>query len=93
VWRLNPHAYRHLAPLGKFVGIPFLVLSALLALTAVGWFKRRFWGWLLAVAVIATQVLGDVVRIASGLDVRQKKRMNVGIVRSAASGTRIIAIR
>ena len=66
IWRLNPSAYQHLAPLGKFVGIPFLVLSALLAVAALGWFKRRYWGWLLAVAVIATQILGDAANLFLG---------------------------
>lgn len=57
---------QHLAPLGKSVGIPFLVLSALLAVATLGWFKRRYWGWLLAVAVIATQVLGDAANLFLG---------------------------
>ena len=66
IWRLNPSAYQHLAPLGKLVGIPFLILSALLGIAAVCWFQRRLWGWRLAVAIIATQVLGDAVNLALG---------------------------
>jgi hypothetical protein len=27
------------------VGIPFLILGIHLATAAVGWFKRRLWGW------------------------------------------------
>ncbi len=37
-----------------------------LAFTGMGWFKRRLWGWALAVAVIATQVLGGAVNIFMG---------------------------
>ena len=66
LWRLNPVAHHRLAPLGKAVGIPFLGLSALLAFAAVGWFKRRFWGWLLAVGIIAAQLTGDVVNLLLG---------------------------
>jgi len=66
IWLLNPFAYQRLAPLGKLVGIPFLVLSGLLALAAVGWFKRRLWGWSLTVAIIATQLLGDAVNLVFG---------------------------
>ena len=66
MWRLNPLAYQRLAPFGKLVGIPFLVPSALLALAAVGWFKRRRWAWWLTVALIATQVLGDAVNLLQG---------------------------
>ena len=66
MWRLNPLAYHRLAPFGKLVGIPFLVLSALLALAAASWFKRLQWGWWLTVAIIATQVLGDAVNLFLG---------------------------
>lgn len=37
-----------------------------LAAGAIGWFKRQRWGWGLALAVIATQVLGDLVNIFMG---------------------------
>jgi hypothetical protein len=66
MWTLNPRAYRELAPFGKIAGILFLLLGATLAFAGVGWFKRRLWGWQLAVVVIATQVLGDVINIFLG---------------------------
>ncbi|HUJ32045.1 MAG TPA: hypothetical protein VLY23_12245 [Candidatus Acidoferrum sp.] len=66
VWRLNPRAHQDLAPLGKLVGIPFLLLAVTLAIASAGWFRRRRWGWWLAVAVIATQLLGDLVNTLSG---------------------------
>jgi hypothetical protein len=66
VWVLNPRAYRELAPYGKVVGFPFLLLGATLAIASLGWFKRRLWGWRLAVIVIGTQVSGDLVNIFLG---------------------------
>jgi hypothetical protein len=66
VWKLNPAAYRQLSRLGDAVGIFFLVLGAALAIAGIGWFKRRLWGWRLAVLIIATQVLGDVVNCVRG---------------------------
>jgi hypothetical protein len=66
MWLLNPPAYRRLAPLGKTIGVPFLVLGAALAAAGVGWFGRRTWGWRLAVFLIATQVLGDLINILIG---------------------------
>lgn len=66
MWALNPRAYNQLAPLGKPVGLVFLSLAAALALAAAGWLKRRRWGWRLAVAIIGTQVLGDLVSIFYG---------------------------
>jgi hypothetical protein len=66
MWTLNPSAYQHLAPLGKTVGIPFLLLGAILALAGVLWFRRNLWGWRLAVAVMATQLLGDLLSALRG---------------------------
>lgn len=70
MWVLNAPAYRQLAPFGKTVGAPFLVLSAALVAAGIGWFGRRLWGWRLAVVIIATQVLGDLISICLGHFVR-----------------------
>jgi len=66
VWSLNPRAYRELAPFGKMAGVGFALLAATLALAAVGWFHRRSWGWRLAVALIAVQVLGNLFNLFRG---------------------------
>lgn len=66
LWALNPTAHKQLATFARPAGILFLVLAATLALAGTGWFKRRLWGWRLAVAVIATQVLGDLVNCFRG---------------------------
>ena len=66
LWTFNPTAYKQLAPLGRIVGMLFLVLGAALTTAAIGWFRRRLWGWRLAVVIISTQVLGDVVNCVRG---------------------------
>jgi hypothetical protein len=63
MWELNPRAYAELAPLGRVVGIPFVLLGVTLAVAGAGWLKRRRWGWWLTVAIVATQVLGNLVNI------------------------------
>jgi hypothetical protein len=70
MWTLNAPAYKQLSPFGKTVGIPFLVLSASLAAAGWRWFGRRLWGWRLAVVIIATQVVGDLMSIFTGHFVR-----------------------
>jgi len=60
MWRLNRDAYQKLAPLGAVVGIAFVLLSGMLAAAGIGWFRRRRWGWVLTVIIIATQLLGGV---------------------------------
>lgn len=66
VWTLNPAAYRQLTPFGAAAGVLFLLLCTALATAGIGWFRRRRWGWRLTVAIIATQVLGDVVNCIRG---------------------------
>lgn len=63
IWRLNPRAYKELVPFGKAVGVPFLLLGFTLAVASIGWFKKHLWGWGLAVVIIATQVLGNLVNL------------------------------
>ena len=66
IWIANPTAYAQLQPLGWKVGILFLALSVALVAAGVGWFQRRAWGWKLAVAIITTQVLGDLINLLRG---------------------------
>jgi hypothetical protein len=70
IWAVNPRAYSELAPYGKTIGIPFLLLSLTLAVAGVGWLNRRIWGWRLAVAIIATQVVGNFLNALMGDVVR-----------------------
>jgi hypothetical protein len=65
-WTLNPTAYKQLVPLGSKVGILFLLLAVTLVTAGIGWFRRRLWGWRLAVVIIAIQVLGAVVNCVRG---------------------------
>ncbi len=37
-----------------------------MAVAGTAWFKRRVWGWRLAVAIIATQAFGDLVNAFMG---------------------------
>jgi hypothetical protein len=66
VWALNPHAYKQLAPFGRGMGIPLILLGLALTVAGMGWFKRFLWAWRLAVAIIAIQVVGNFVNIFLG---------------------------
>jgi hypothetical protein len=70
MWMLNSAAYQQLVPFGAMAGLLFLLLGAALAVAGTGWFKRRLWGWRLAVFIIFTQVLGDLVNVLRGDAVR-----------------------
>ena len=66
MWQLNPEAGEQLRHLGGWIGIAFLGLGAAMIAAAIGWIKRRFWGWALAVLIITSQVLGDFVNALRG---------------------------
>lgn len=89
MWSLNPQAYRQMAPLGQSVGIAFLLLAASLAIAALGWFRRRFWGWLMAVAILTTQLLGDGVNLLRG----DYFRGAIGVLLAAALLFYIVRLR
>lgn len=80
MWTLNPHAYKQLTLLGRSVGILFLVLSVGLGAAGIGWFRRRKWGWVLAVTIISIHILGDLVNALRG----QVIQGSVGIVLAGA---------
>jgi hypothetical protein len=80
IWRLNPEAGEQLRQLGRGIGIAFLGLGAAMVAAAIGWIKRRFWGWALAVIIIASQVLGDLVNALRG----EFLKGAVGVVIAAA---------
>ena len=66
LWSLNPVAHEAFVPFGNSIGLLFYVLSIVLVISAVGWFKHRIWGWQLTVAIISTQVIGDFVNLIRG---------------------------
>jgi hypothetical protein len=65
-WVLNPRGHAGLIALGRWPGFLFPVLGLVLAAAGIGWLKRRFWGWTLAVLLIGGNALGDAIRMVSG---------------------------
>ena len=66
LWRLNKPAHVKLLAFGKGAGIGFAVLAACLCAVAIGWFRRRYWGWGLGMAIIAINAAGDLANLAGG---------------------------
>ena len=63
IWTLNKPAYATFSPLANVVGPLFLMFSALMVFTSIGWLRRKLWSWRLATAVLGTQIVGDFVNV------------------------------
>src|SRR5581483_3033098 len=66
VWALNKPAYAVLSPIAGVVGPLFLVLSAIMVSITMGWLRRKLWAWWLALIVLGTQIIGDIVNLVRG---------------------------
>lgn len=66
LWALNKQGHAGLVLLGRGAVLLFAVLAVALALAAVGWFRRRYWGWILAITIIAINAMGDLINAATG---------------------------
>ncbi|MCU1303140.1 MAG: hypothetical protein JWQ87_3424 [Candidatus Sulfotelmatobacter sp.] len=66
VWALNPTAHKQLSLVGGKVTLLFLPLAVALVASGIGWFRRRLWGWKLAVGIVAVQVIGDSINFVKG---------------------------
>jgi Na+-translocating ferredoxin:NAD+ oxidoreductase RnfD subunit len=66
LWAFNPRAFAELSTYGRIVGVPFLALAIALLISGIGWMKRRRWGWILAVILIVSQVLGGLAHLFTG---------------------------
>jgi hypothetical protein len=66
LWGLNKRGHAGLVLLGRGAVLLFAVLSGLLGLTAVGWFRRKYWGWTLGVAIVAINATGDLINGVMG---------------------------
>ena len=80
LWALNKRAHVQLSALGGVMAIPFTVLAVVMFLSGYGWFRRRYWAWVLAVSSVATSCAGDLIRAALG----DWFRSGVGVVIAGA---------
>ncbi len=66
MWAIKPAAYRQLLAMAPWSGLGFCLLAVAMTVTAIGCFKRKRWGWVLSVAIFATNGLADAARLLAG---------------------------
>jgi hypothetical protein len=66
LWALNRRGHAGLVVLGRGAVLLFVVLSVLLGLAAVGWLRRKYWGWMLGVTILAINATGDLINGVMG---------------------------
>jgi len=66
IWKLYPARRAVLMPYRVWLGPGFLILAIAMASASIGCFRRRVWGWWLAVVIFLINGLGDAGQILIG---------------------------
>jgi len=70
MWRLNPRAREAFSPLGPWAPLLLGAVCLACAAAAYGFFAGRRWGFRLGVALLLTNLAGDLVNAALGVEPR-----------------------
>jgi len=70
IWRLNPRAREGFGRMGSLGPILLATVCVACAFSAVGLWRRRVWGYRLAVAMLIVNLLGDITNVALGTEPR-----------------------
>jgi len=66
IWRMAESKHALLLPYGGLAGSAFLLLAIVAVVASVGCYRRRRWGWGIAVAGLAANCVGDAAQIFAG---------------------------
>ncbi len=83
LWDVNPTGHAGLLPLGRVMGLPFLLLAVVAATLGRGWWQHRRYAWYGAVIGIGVNMLGDLGQACLG-------RWREGLVGVVAAGLVLI---
>jgi uncharacterized membrane protein (DUF2068 family) len=70
IWRLNPNARAGFSQIGSWAIVLMMAVSIACIFTAVGLWRRRRWGYWLAVVILVINLAGDVVNVVMGTEPR-----------------------
>lgn len=70
MWRLNPHGHEGLLRIGLWAVALLFAASAACAAAAFGLWRRARWGYIVAIVLIAINLLSDVANTVVGTEPR-----------------------
>ena len=70
MWRVNPHGHEGLLRIGLWAVALLCAASASCAAAAVGLWRRARWGYIVAIVLIAINLLSDVANTVLGTEPR-----------------------
>src|ERR1044072_5711981 len=80
VWRLNPRAREGFNHLGGWGILLMISVCIACALTVMGLWRGRLWGYWLALAMLLLNVAGDFINVISGSEPKAIVGIPVGLV-------------
>lgn len=70
IWQLNPGAHENLSRLSLWAVLLLSTVSLLCAAAAIGLWRGSRWGYWIAVGLLVTNLLGDVINVVLGTEPR-----------------------
>jgi hypothetical protein len=70
IWRLNPRALSAFQTIGIWAIVLLTTVSMCCSFAAVGLWKGKMWGFRIAVAMLVTNLIGDIYNAVSGVEPR-----------------------
>jgi hypothetical protein len=70
MWKLNPRAHESFAAMGSWAFVLMGVVCIACASASIGMWRGTRWGYVLAVALLLTSLLGDLANALLGLEPR-----------------------
>jgi hypothetical protein len=70
MWRLNPRAREAFAGMGGWAVLLMAVVSVACAFASVGLWRGKQWGYVLAIVLLAINLIGDLANALLGIEPR-----------------------
>jgi len=70
IWHLNPNARAGFSRIGSWAILLMIAVCLSCAFTTIGLWRRRRWGYWLAVVMLVVNLAGDVVNVINGTEPR-----------------------